>query len=147
LEGFLGIYIDPDDLTLLEPGRTVFVEDRLLTVAATRRGDKGYQVAFAEVTDRTGAEQIRGGSVYAAERRHLGEDEFWLEDLLGLEVRPGGGTVVGVAHGPSQSRLVVERAGTRFEIPFVSELVPLVDLDARYVEIADIPGLIEPSSG
>lgn len=147
LEGFLGIYIDPDDVALLEPGRAVFVENQQLTVASTRRGDKGYQVAFAEVTDRAGAEQIRGGTVYATERRRLGEDEFWPEELLGLQVRPGGGTVVGVAHGPSQSRLVVERGGARFEIPFVSELVPVVDLDAGYVEIADLPGLTEPSSG
>lgn len=147
LQGFLGIYIDPADITLLEPGQTVFVDDRPLTVAATRRGDKGYQVSFVEVPDRPGAEQIRGGTVYAERRRTLDKDEFWPEDLVGLEVRPGGGTVVGVASGPSQARLLVERDGGRFEVPFVSELVPVVDLEEGFVEVTDLPGLSGPSSG
>lgn len=134
-------------MTLLEPGGLVFVDDRPLTVAATRRGDKGYQVSFDEVPDRRAAEEIRGGTVYTTERRTLDDDEFWPDDLVGLAVRPGGGTVVAVAHGPSQSRLVVERDGTRFEVPFVSELVPVVEIAAGYVEIVDIPGLTEPSDG
>lgn len=146
LDGFLGLYIDPEDVTLLEPGRTVLVDDRLLTVASTRRGDKGYQVAFTEVTDRSSAEQIRGGTVYVTERRRLGEDEFWPDELIGLEVRPGGGRVVGVAHGPSQARLVVERHGVQYEVPFVSELVPVVDIEEGYVEVGDLPGLTEQSS-
>lgn len=125
----------------------VFVDDQPFTVAATRRGDKGYQIAFSEVNERGAAEQIRGGTVYTQERRDLDDDEFWPEELVGLEVRPGGGSVVGVAHGPSQARLVVERDGARFEIPFVAELVPVVDVDAGYVEIVDLPGLSEQSSG
>lgn len=131
----------------MEPGRTVFVDDRVLTVAAIRRGDKGYQIAFTGVTERSAAEKIRGGTVYVPERRDLEEDEFWPEDLVGLEVRPGGGSVVGVAHGPSQARLVVERDGARFEIPFVDELVPMVDVDGGYVEIVELPGLSGRSDG
>jgi 16S rRNA processing protein RimM len=146
LDGFLGIYLEEEDLSLLEPGSIVYVDDRPHTVAATRRGDKGYQIAFAGITDRMGAEQIRGLDVFVAERRALGPDEYWPEDLIGLEVRPGGGSVTAVAHGPSQARLVIEREGSRFEIPFVVDLVPVVDIGEGYVEIVELPGLIEPSS-
>lgn len=119
--------------------------DQHHVVEATRRTDKGHQIQFAGVTDRAGAEAIRGKAVSVAERRALAADEFWPENLIGLEVRPGGGEIVDVAHGPAQARLVVERAGERFEVPFVTELVPVVDPEAGYVEITEIPGLIAPS--
>lgn len=141
LEGFIGIYIEDEDLVHLEPGSTVFVEDRPFTVRATRRGKKGHQVAFEEVMDRAGAEAIRGSDVYVEERRELGADEFWPDELVGLEVRPGGGRVAGVSHGAAQDRLVVDRDGVRFEVPFVDELVPVVDIEAGFVEIIEIEGL------
>ncbi|MGH8946845.1 MAG: ribosome maturation factor RimM [Acidimicrobiia bacterium] len=146
LHGFLGLYIEEEDLSLLEPGSVVYLDARLYTVASIRRTDKGHQVSFVEVTGRDAAEQIRGLDVYVARRRQLGSEEYWPEDLIGLEVRPGGGFVVALAHGPSQARLVIERGESRFEIPFVSDLVPVVDVDSGYVEIVELPGLIEPSN-
>ena len=146
LDGFLGIYMEEEDVSLLEPGSIVYLDDRPHTVAATRRGDKGYQILFVGVSDRGAAEQLRGLDVFVVERRSLEPDEYWPEDLIGLEVRPGGGSVAEVAHGPSQARLVIEREGTRFEIPFVADLVPVVDIGQGYIEIVELPGLIEPSS-
>jgi 16S rRNA processing protein RimM len=146
LHGFLGLYLEDEDLPLLEPGSVVYLDARPYTVAAIRRADKGHQVSFVEVIGREAAEQIRGLDVYVDRRRDLGSDEYWPEDLIGLEVRPGGGFVVALAHGPSQARLVIERGESRFEVPFVTDLVPMVDLDAGYVEIVELPGLIEPSN-
>jgi 16S rRNA processing protein RimM len=54
--------------------------------------------------------------------------------------------VVAVNHGPAQDRLVIERDGVRFEVPFVDPLVPVVDVEAGYIETNEIEGLIEPSS-
>lgn len=145
LAGFLGLYVDDENLPLLQPGAVVYLDDRPYTVAAIRRADKGHHIAFTEVADRNGADQIRGLDVFVSERRALGADEYWPEDLIGLAVRPGGGSVVALAHGPSQDRLVIERDGSMFEVPFVADLVPVVDLDEGYVEIVEFPGLIEPS--
>jgi len=39
---------------------------------------------------------------------------------------------------------VVDGEGSTFEVPFVDDLVPVVDLDKRYVEIVRVPGLTEP---
>lgn len=140
----MGIYVEPGDLIHLEPGAVVHVEETAHTVRAVRHGKKGPQVAFEEVVDRAGAEEIRGSDVYVDEARDLGEREFWPSDLVGLEVRPGGGRVAGVAHGVSQDRLVIEREGTSFEVPFVDELVPVVDLEEGYVEVDEIEGLNSP---
>jgi 16S rRNA processing protein RimM len=141
LEGFLGLYIDPDALIHFEPGSMVVVGDRLLTVRAVRPASRGHQVAFEEIPDRTGAEEIRNLDVLAAGRRRLEAEDYWAEDLIGLEVRPGGGVVIGVENGPAQDRLVIDRAGLVFLVPFVRALVPMVDLEGGYVEVLEIEGL------
>jgi len=118
-------------------------------VRAVRRVDRGFQVAFEGIGSREAAEEIRGTDVSVDERRPLGDGEFWPEDLMGLSVFDESGELIGVVErvvfGPGQDRLMVAtEAGARFEIPFVDELVPVVDIEARRVEINSIPGLIEP---
>jgi 16S rRNA processing protein RimM len=141
LKGFLGLYVDDEDLVHFQPGSTVYVGDEPYRVRAIRKADRGHHVAFDEVPDRTSAESIRNLEVTVPARRERGEDQYWPEDLIGLEVRPDGGSVADVVFGPSQARLVVERGDSRFEVPFVGELVPVVDIEAGYVEVVEIEGL------
>ncbi len=96
----MGVYVEPEDLIHFEIGAVVQVGETSYTVRAVRHGKKGPQVAFEEVTDRVGAEEIRGSDVYVAEARDLGEREFLPSDLVGVEVRPGGGRVAGVRRVP-----------------------------------------------
>lgn len=147
LDGYLGLYVEPEDLVYFESGNRVLIKDRPYTVRAVRRADKGHhQVAFEEVLDRTAAEEIRNNDVLVEERRQLEEGEYWPEQLIGLDVRPGGGTVTAVTHGPVQVRVSVERDGVVFEVPFVEALVPVVDLASGYLEVVEIDGLTEPSA-
>lgn len=141
MHGYLGLYVESADLVYFETSSTVFVNDRPLTVRAIRRGARGHEVSFVEVTDRNAAERIRNSDVFVTDRRSLGDQEYWPGDLVGLEVRPGGGKVVDVEFGTAQDRLVVERGGLRFEVPFVDELVPEVDLVGGFVLINEIEGL------
>lgn len=150
LDGFLGLYIEDEDVESLQPGSTAFLNDRPHQVRAVRRVDRGYQVAFEGIDDRFMAEQIRGLDVSVAERRELTEGEFWPGDLIGLIVfdQEGAqlGTVKDVLFGPGQERLLIgSEGGSTFEVPFVDDLVPLVDLAQGRVEIVSIPGLTEPS--
>ncbi len=146
LDGFLGLYVDEADLVHFEIGSKVDVADSTLTVRALRRADKGWQVAFEGINDRPSAESIRNHDVLVAAPRELDEGEFWPEDLIGLEVRPIGGVVTGVEHGPAQSRLVIDKDGSTFEVPFVEALVPVVDLEAGYLEIVVIEGILPDQS-
>jgi 16S rRNA processing protein RimM len=116
-------------------------------VKAVRRTDRGFQIAFEEVTDRDAAEQVRGSIVSVAERRPLLEGEFWPDQLVGLFVVDESGDEIGVVEsvlsGPGQDRLVVKGARGTFEVPFVDALVPVVDLEKGRVVIVAIPGLID----
>jgi 16S rRNA processing protein RimM len=149
LDGYLGVYVDEEDTVSLQPGSTVYLEDRPHVVRALRRVDRGFQIAFEGVGTRESAEEIRGLAVSVDERRQLADDEFWPENLAGLRVFDEAGREVGVVQGvvfgPGQDRLEITTGdGARFEVPFVGELVPVVDLGAGRVEINSIPGLIEP---
>lgn len=141
----MGLYVEDEDLVYFRPDHRVYVRGRSLTVREIRRGKRGHEVAFLEVTSRDAAEELRGSDVLAPERRRLGENEYWPDDLIGLGVRPGGGVVSAISYGTAQDRLVIERHETTFEVPFVDELVPVVDVAAGYVEIVEIDGLSEPS--
>jgi 16S rRNA processing protein RimM len=73
-------------------------------------------------------------------------EEFYDRQLVGLRVLDADGTaageVVAVVHLPAQDALeVLTESGSRL-IPFVTDLVPVVDLQAGHVRLADVPGLL-----
>jgi 16S rRNA processing protein RimM len=69
--------------------------------------------------------------------------------LIGLKVRTTDGVeageVIDVVHLPSQDLLEIRRpAGNAVLVPLVEELIPEIDLGAKYVTVADRPGLLDP---
>lgn len=150
LNGYLGLYVDEPDLVYFEPGKLVSIDGRGYVVSAVRRTDRGHQVRFEDVDDRETAETIRGREIRVHERRQLEQDEFWPEDLSGLIAKDHLGRQIGVVDrwvaGSAQDRLVVVVDGNEFEVPFVTEFVPVVDVERGFVEVRPIPGLIEPSA-
>ncbi len=86
-------------------------------------------VSFEDVTDRNGAEALKGTvlEIDADEARPLDDDEYWDHDLIGCTVATLDGTVIGVVDDvvqqPSGSLLSV---GTHL-IPLVKEIVRSVD--------------------
>ena len=92
--------------------------------------DRGFIIGFAGVGRRDMAEQLRGAvlTIDASERPDLDSDEYWTDDLVGLQaVDPAGevlGTVVSVDFGTAQDRLVVRTAGGQdVLVPFVGDIV------------------------
>jgi 16S rRNA processing protein RimM len=111
-----------------------------LTVAAMRDGAAGrLGVRFVEAPDRTAAEGLRGRvlvATVAAHERPAGDDpeEYYDRQLRGLRVLDAAGHQVGVVseviHLPSQDMLAVATDTGERLVPFVSDLVPHVDLAA-----------------
>lgn len=149
LDGFLYVWPDTDDPRRFESGaRVVAAGGGALEVERTRIHLERLLVKFVEVSDRRSAEELRGVELYIEERqrRPLGSEEFWPDQLEGLEVRTPAGQMVGRVRGvewsDAQSRLVIEtRSGLR-EVPFVDELVPSVNLPGGYLTLVDLPGLL-----
>lgn len=137
------------------PGAGFLTEDepaKLLAVEASRPHKDGLIVLFAGVSDRTAAEQLQGTTltIGADERRVLGENEYWPEDLHGLvAIDPLGnhlGTVAGVVLGDAQDRLVVETEdGRHVEVPFVEAIVGDVHPSLGHVVVDPPAGLFADS--
>lgn len=118
-----------------------------LTVAAMRDGAAGRLVVrFVEAPDRTAAEGLRGRVLTATVTTHdrpAGDDpeEYYDRQLRGLRVLDADGHEVGVVaeviHLPSQDMLAVTTDGGERLVPFVSELVPHVDLAAGTAQLAE----------
>ena len=120
-----------------------------LTVVGSRWHQGRLLVRFAELTDRTGAEAVRGRLLtIPVDPGDVPEDpdEFYDHQLVGLVVEgPSGarvGTVSGILHGGGQDLLRIEVAGREVLFPFVAALVPSVDLGAGRIVVDDRPGLL-----
>ena len=131
VRGEVTVLLESDDPGDFDSGAILRAGERDLEVRSARPyRDRGLIVAFAGVTDRNAAEALRGVvlSGDAADRRSLGEGEFWSSDLVGLEaVTPDGvvlGRVAEVLVGGFQDRLVVTTpSGEEVLVPFVDEIV------------------------
>lgn len=133
------------------PDSSVICGDRTLTVATARHHSGRLVVAFREIADRTAAEGLHGKILEAAidpDDAPDDPDEFYDHQLVGLEARSDDmvvGTVTGIVHGPHQDTLTIDVDGRDVFIPFVSALVPEVDVPGGFVTVNEISGLLDPT--
>lgn len=77
----------------------------------------------------------------------LGEGEFFVEQIIGLDVVDQDGNKVGVVKAINtqsyQKLLTIETAGKDAMIPYVSEFVSAIDLETNTMHVKLIPGLID----
>ena len=154
IRGELNVEIRTDEpARRFAPGSSIICAGRTLTVASSRHHSGRLIVSFDEVPDRTAAEQLHGGILEAEvdeTERPSDPEEFYDHQLVGLQVRGSDDTVVGtvtsVAHLPEQDTLVVDADGREVLVPFVSALVPTVDLAGGYLRVGDVPGLLDPEA-
>jgi 16S rRNA processing protein RimM len=132
VHGQVTVVLEPGNRSYFDVGSLLWIDDgRCLTVVSVSSyRDRGLVVGFEGVTDRDGAEALRGSivSVPADSRRDLEEGEFWLDDLVGLEAVDPEGVVLGVVSsidfGDAQDRIVITTPeGRQVLVPFVSALV------------------------
>lgn len=138
----------PDRFTPPAFFRTGRGADPLLVLTEARPGPKGLIARFAGVTTLEAASELVGADLLidADERGPLRPDEFWPDQLIGLEVRIGperAGKVDDVILGPQDRLAVSLRSGAAAEVPFVAALVPEVDLAGGWLRIDPPDGLLE----
>ncbi|MBB2925012.1 ribosome maturation factor RimM [Cellulomonas cellasea] len=118
-----------------------------LTVARTRVQHDRWFVTFAEASDRTAAEALRGVDLLAEEDASDDDDAWYPHELAGLRAEHVDGTllgeVVGLEHLPAHDLLVVrEPSGERTLVPFVRAIVPVVDVPGGRVVLDPPAGLM-----
>ncbi len=138
--------------TALAAARPNGTDRRTLTIRTTRWHQDRLLVFFEEIPDRNAAEAARGlvlSVTIDPSDSPEDPDEYYDHQLVGLTAltTQGGavGTVAEVIHTSGQDLLAIRRTeGGEVLVPFVHALVPVVDLAAGRLEIADRPGLLNP---
>ena len=131
------------------PGSTLVTEGGSLTVAGARTHSGRLVVRFEEIADRTAAEAARGTELTVLvdiDERPEDPEEFYDHQLVGLRVETTAGEAVGelerVEHNAAQDLLVIRTPERQVLFPFVSALVPEVDVPGGRIVIDDRPGLL-----
>lgn len=153
---------EPGKRWLLRPGKKE-PETIELTSGRYLAGKGLYVITLEGIADRIQAEQLINCQLLipSTDRPHLEEDEFHVPDLLGLEVIdqasqqaigrvrdviPAGNDLLEVElydAADHESGSEASPSTKTVLIPFVKEIVPIVDLAQRRVEIVPPPGLLD----
>lgn len=145
---FPGRFLNPGQRWLLRP--EVLEPEPVELLAGRYLAGKGlYVVQLAGITDRSQAEALRGALllVLQSDRPPLEPGEFHILDLIGLEVfdqptqkRMGAVVrIVSTGHDLLEVEMVDQQIAL---IPLVKEIVPVVDLTQKRIEITPPPGLL-----
>ncbi|MHB0998249.1 MAG: ribosome maturation factor RimM [Armatimonadota bacterium] len=107
---------------------------------------KGVVIAkFAGIDDMNAAEDLRGAKIYVSESEltKLRKDEFYIHDIIGLQVVTTEGrdlgTVKEVLRSPANDVYVTDIA----MIPAVKEFVVSIDLEEKKIVVKPVEGLVQ----
>jgi len=120
-----------------------------LVLRSARDNNGILLLGFEDTDDRNGAEALRGTKLLADVLADDGEDETWFErDLVGLTVVTVDGLEVGEVSAlesrPAQDLLVLRLTdGREALVPFVTAIVPEVDIEGGRVVLDPPPGLLD----
>lgn len=157
IRGELSVDVRTDDPDARFAVGAVLATDPLsagpLTVKATRPHTGRLLVRFVEVPDRTAAEGLRG-VLLTTDEDVVDDDDpdaYYPHQIVGLRVVTDSGSDVGevveLLPAPAHDLLRVRRHdGGEALVPFVTALVPDVDLGAGRLTVADRPGLLHPET-
>ena len=125
--------------------------ERMFELEIMRMAKAQIVARIPGVTDRNAAEALRGVRLFVP-RAILPvpePDEFYFDDLTGLDVATTDGESIGVVvsvqdFGTGPLLEVGESRGATILVPFTREIVPVVDLPAGRIEIDPPVGLLDP---
>lgn len=152
VRGEVAVDVRTDELERrFTPGTMLRAEDTsaTFTVAGARDHSGRLLVRFVELADRNAVEAVRGLVLLAdvpVQERPSEPEEYYDRQLVGLQVITEAGATVGsvsaVLHLGVQDVLEVGTDSGPRLVPFVTALVPEVDLAAGRLTVVDTPGLL-----
>jgi 16S rRNA processing protein RimM len=119
---------------------------RTFGISKTRNSGRHLLVAFDGVDDREAAAGLSGQRIMIPRQElpALDEDEVYVDDLIGLEVRCDGrpiGRVSGSREQGGAEVLIVTTGDEELQVPLVEQYVVAVDVGQGRVEVREIDEL------
>lgn len=126
-----------------------------LTLTGARSHNGTWLLSFEEIPDRNAAETLRGRRLVLPEdpleTGDTGDEDAWYEtDLVGLRVQDTSGLLLGTVSAlhtrPAQDLLeVCVPDGRTVLVPFVTALVPTIDVPGGLLVVDPPGGLFDPA--
>lgn len=142
-------YSDPKRI---ENAKKVIVKNIPLNIEKIRFHKNFAIVKFKEISDINKLLNFKGENIYLAKeevKNQLEEEEYLIDDLVGLKVFDNKDDFIGIVDSIAKSTgndiLSVKPEDEKYGnilVPFVKELVPIVDVKAKKIVIKPIKGLL-----
>ena len=142
LKGFLKIWPDTDFPQRFDEGRMVIIEDREYKIRETRWHKLQVRIRVEGVTRIEQAEALIGQVVYVpgSDIPDLDEDEFMIDDLIGIEVFDTAGKRMGTLGQVHRGAQDVYQIGSAL-VPAVKQFIKEIDLSGNRMVIDPLPGM------
>ncbi len=152
LRGEVVVDLKRDLLELIVEGMEVRVttrkgEEHSLAVEQAREHQGRLIVKFADIDSRDDAESVRTWTVWMTREQvgSLGEDRWFVQDIVGLEVFTVDGERLGaiaeVLHMPANDVYVVKSDEGEILLPAIEDVVQDVDIEAGRMVVQLIEGM------
>ncbi len=122
------------------------------TVKSIKIAKNCFLIQLKEYSSRTAVEPFRGAAIFTPknELKKLKNNEWWVDDLIGMNVFTTEGELIGTVCGALgengeflEIKKVNDNKGETVIVSFVDQLFPVVDVKARRIEVNNPPGLFE----
>ena len=150
LKGEVKVYNYSDSEAVYERTPEIYAGDRLLKVQNVRRQKNMVILKLSGIDDRNAAEAAKGTELFITEADlpELPEGQFYIRDLIGMEVEEQGGSFHGVVtdvlQNTAQDIFEVKRDdGKTVLIPKVDAFVQKIDGKERLITVTLIEGLTD----
>lgn len=125
-------------------------EDRRMHIESVKFFKQMVIVKFKECQTMEDAQRLRGAELYVPREKAipLKENEYYISDLIGMQVDSDEGVPLGVLDdvmqtGANDVYVVKQTDGKEILLPAIKECVKLVDVKARHMTVHLMPGLVE----
>lgn len=119
-----------------------------LEIVSSRVHKSNYLISFKDNQDINLVEKFIGSFVYGfKDKELLDDDEYFYDDLIGLEVSSTDGKMIGavtsIYDNGRHDILNIDHNGKNVAIPYVDAFIKSVDMDNKVITVELIKGLID----
>lgn len=119
-----------------------------LEIVSSRVHKSNYLISFKDNQDINLVEKFNGSFVYGfKDKELLDDDEYFYDDLIGLEVSSTDGKMIGavtsIYDNGRHDILNIDHNGKNVAIPYVDAFIKSVDMDNKVITVELIKGLID----
>lgn len=150
LKGEIKIFPTTDDIKRFNDINTVFIKENKYSISSLRYNKNFVYLFLKDIDTIDKAQKFKGQEMFIdeTELRKLADDEYMIDDLIGLDVYVDDkkyGTVSDVLNYSANDVLTVKRDidSKEIMIPMVKEFIKKVDLSEKCMEVKLIDGMDE----